>query len=243
MLLAALAAFGSFRAMADPPVLLLHGWGSSFARTWEATGVTALLEDAGRTVIGVDLLGHGDAPKPHDPGDYADLTGRVVAACPDGVTLDAVGFSLGAVTLLELACREPDRFGRMVLAGIGRNVFDPDLAGRERILAALDGRAADGDVEANAFAHHAAQPGNDALALAAILRRPAVPFTIERLAAVTCPVLVVIGDRDFAGPGEPLVEALPDARLVTLRNTDHFATPESFGFIDAMLEFLDAVPT
>jgi hypothetical protein len=54
-------------------------------------------------------------------------------------------------------------------------------------------------------------------------------------------VLVVIGDRDFAAPADPLVEALPDARLVTLRNVDHFATPESFGFIDATLEFLDAV--
>ena len=42
------------------PVLLVHGWGSSFERTWVATGVSALLEDAGREVIGVDLLGHGD---------------------------------------------------------------------------------------------------------------------------------------------------------------------------------------
>ena len=55
-------------------------------------------------------------------------------------------------------------------------------------------------------------------------------------------MLVVIGDRDFAGPADQLAEALPDARLVVLRNTDHFATPESFGFIDAVLEFLEAVP-
>jgi hypothetical protein len=40
-----------------------------------------------------------------------------------------------------------------------------------------------------------------------------------------------------------LAAALPDARIVVLRNTDHFATPESFKFIDAMLDFLDAVPT
>jgi pimeloyl-ACP methyl ester carboxylesterase len=225
-----------------PPVLLLHGWGASFDRTWVSTGVAALLEDAGRTVIGVDLLGHGTAPKPHEPEAYADLTARVLDACPDDTELDAVGFSLGAMTLLELACREPRRFHRIVLAGIGRNVFERDLPGRERILAAIDGDAPDGDVEAHAFAHYAAQPGNDARALAAVLRRPTAPTDRERLAAVTCPVLVVLGDRDFAGPGEPLVEALPDARLVTLRNVDHFATPESFGFIDAMLEFLDAIP-
>ena len=55
-------------------------------------------------------------------------------------------------------------------------------------------------------------------------------------------MLVVIGDRDFAGPADRLVGALPDARGVTLRNVDHFATPESFGFIDATLDFLDAAP-
>jgi hypothetical protein len=29
---------------------------------------------------------------------------------------------------------------------------------------------------------------------------------------------------------------------VVLRNVEHFATPKDFGFIDAALEFLDAVP-
>jgi len=32
---------------------------------------------------------------------------------------------------------------------------------------------------------------------------------------------------------------LSDARLVTLRGVDHFATPKHFGFIDAALGFLD----
>ncbi|MDP1820564.1 MAG: hypothetical protein Q8K58_11845, partial [Acidimicrobiales bacterium] len=57
---------------------------------------------------------------------------------------------------------------------------------------------------------------------------------------VEVPVLVVLGDQDFAGPGEPLVEALPNARLVSLRNVDHFATPKDFGCIDAALDFLEA---
>ena len=55
------------------------------------------------------------------------------------------------------------------------------------------------------------------------------------------PVLVALGDKDFAGPADLLMEALPDARLVTLKGVDHFATPESFAFIDAALEFLDAL--
>jgi pimeloyl-ACP methyl ester carboxylesterase len=224
------------------PVLLVHGWGSSFDRTWVATGVSALLEDAGRTVIGVDLLGHGGAPKPHDPAAYADLTERLVDALPAEGTVDAVGFSLGAYTVLELASRQPERFGRLVLAGIGDHAFERDEAERLRLVAGVRGQAPEGDVHAEAFRHYAEQPGNDPGALAAVMERPAAPFTDAQLAAVACPVLVVLGDRDFARPGDRLVAALPDARLVTLRNVDHFATPESFAFIDAMLGFLDAIP-
>ncbi len=58
------------------------------------------------------------------------------------------------------------------------------------------------------------------------------------LAEVTCPVLVVLGDRDFAGPAGPLLDALADARLVEIRGLDHFATPKDFRFVDAALDFL-----
>jgi len=224
------------------PVVLVHGWGGSFAATWRRSGFTELLADAGRPVIGVDLLGHGDAPKPHDPAAYGDLTQRVEEVLP-AEPVDAVGFSLGALTVLRLAVRRPQSFRRIVVAGIGRNAFERDDTVRARVLAGLDGTAEPEDNLARLFTQYAEQPGNDRLALAAVMRRTDnEPLASPELATVTAPVLVVIGDRDFAGPADQLVDALPDARLVTLRNVDHFATPESFGFIDATLEFLDAVP-
>jgi pimeloyl-ACP methyl ester carboxylesterase len=226
----------------DEPVLLVHGWGGSFERTWRQPGWEALLADAGRTVIGVDLLGHGDAPKPHDPAAYADLTARIADALPADGLVDAIGFSLGGQTLLELAVARPDRFGRLVIGGLGANVFADDPARLAAILDAVEGRGAADDNVARLFAQYASQPGNDPAALAAVLRRPAARLTTDRLAAVRCPVLVALGDRDFAGPADPLVAALPDARLVTLKGVDHFATPESFAFIDAALGFLEAVP-
>jgi pimeloyl-ACP methyl ester carboxylesterase len=193
-------------------------------------------------VIGVDLLGHGTAPKPHDPEAYADLTTRVVEALPDR-PVDAVGFSLGALTLLRAAIDEPARFRRLVLAGIGRNVFERDDEATERIVAAIEQEGVSDDNRARLFAQYAMQPGNDPAALAAIMRRaPSAPITDEQLARVVCPVLVAVGDQDFVLPADRLVETLPDATLRLLRRTDHFATPESFDFIDAALEFLDAVP-
>ena len=229
-------------ATSTPSVVMVHGWGGSFASTWRSSGLTELLKDAGRDVIGVDLLGHGTAPKPHEPEAYADLTTRVLEAMPD-TPVDAVGFSLGAMTLLRIAIDQPHRFRKLVLAGIGKNLFDDDTTGTQRIIDALEGNAPPDDNIARLFAQYGHQPDNDVVALTAVMKRPrGVAFSAELIRRATCETLVVIGDKDFAGPGDPLVAALPNARLVTLRNVDHFATPESFGFIDAMLEFLDAIP-
>jgi len=52
------------------------------------------------------------------------------------------------------------------------------------------------------------------------------------------PTLVVLGDQDFAGPADRLVDALAQGELVTLPGVDHFATPSNFGCIDAVLRFL-----
>ncbi len=224
------------------PVILVHGWGGSFEATWQKSGFTELLRDAGREVVGVDLLGHGTAPKPHEPEAYADLTARVLDTLPD-TPVDAVGFSLGAITLLRIAIAQPQRFRRLVLAGIGKTLFDDDTTGTERIIAGLERTSAPDDNIARLFAQYGNQQGNDLAALTAVMKRPrGVPFTPELVASASCPTLVVIGDKDFAGPGDALADALPNATLKVLRNVDHFATPESFGFIDATLEFLDAIP-
>lgn len=230
-------------ADAAVPVVLVHGWAGSFRETWQSTGIDALLEDSGRTVAGVDLLGHGDADKPHDPAAYEHLDqwllGRLDALPP---VVDAVGFSLGALTLLGALLREPGRFGRVVLSGIGDRVFEersPDES--RKIVDALEGRGDPADTGAQVFAGYVNAPGKDKAALTAVMKRPpSPPHDPQSFASVRNEVLVVIGDKDFAGPAERLAAAFPNGRLVVLRNTDHFATPESFAFIDAVLEFMGA---
>jgi pimeloyl-ACP methyl ester carboxylesterase len=217
-------------------VLLVHGFATSAERTWRDNGWIDLLEDAGRAVIAVDLLGHGAADKPHDPAAYADLEAGVHAALPDE-PVDAIGFSLGARVVLTLAAAHPSRFARIVTAGVGANLFRSDRSGI--IEAAIRGGGGD-DPVAQYFAGLARQPGNDPEALLACMRSPRPPLDDGRLANITSPVLVVLGDRDFAGPPDPLVDALADATLVTLPGTDHFATPKDFRFIDAALGFLGA---
>ena len=226
-----------------PAVVLVHGFATSCARTWGETGWLDLLADSGRRVIGIDLLGHGEAPKPHDPEAYAHMDDLVLEAFPDE-PVDAVGFSLGARTLLALASAHPERFNRLVVAGVGANLFGQDPESGKVIADAILGETGHGeDISpvAQYFRSLAEQPDSDPLALAACMRRPnGTSITVEGLGRITCPVLVVLGDQDFAGPADPLVEALSDVTLVTLKGVDHFATPKDFGFLDAGLDFLGA---
>lgn len=225
--------------MTTKPLVLVHGWGGSFRATWRAPGIDQIFADTGHEILGVDLLGHGSAEKPHDPDAYSDLAGYLLDRIPDQPVI-AVGFSLGALTTLRAAVKAPDRFAGIVLAGIGNGVFEPHKPEETaRILAGVEGTAKADDNIARLFGQYARQDGNDVEALAAVLRRPpSAQLTPNDLAPITCPVLVCIGDNDFAAPSDRLAEAFPDGRLAVLPRTDHFATPGSFAFIDAVIEWL-----
>ena len=224
--------------MAAPPVLLVHGFASSYERNWREPGWVDILEDEGRDVIALDLPGHGSADKPHEPEAYSRMESAVESALPANGQVDAIGFSLGGQLLLKVAAKLPSRFRRIVIGGVGDNIFrhdDPEAAAR----AIETGAASEGDPGvAQAFAVFAKAPGNDPAALAACLRRPRAPITPGDLAGVTVPVLVVLGERDFAGPADKLMSALPNARLVGLTAADHFGTPKDFRFIEAALDFI-----
>ncbi len=220
----------------DPPVLLVHGFASSAEHNWRQPGWLDLLADCGRDTIAVDLPGHGQAPRPTSAQDYPDVEAHVAAAVESREPVDAIGFSAGAHVLLRLAADQPRTFGRLALLGIGRSVLDP--ADPAPIVAALTGDPDPENVHGMVFRRLADGLGNDRDALIAFLRRPQRPLTETDLARITTQVLVVLGDKDPAGPGDGLVAALPDARLVMLRGVDHFGTPGDVRCMQAVLGFL-----
>jgi pimeloyl-ACP methyl ester carboxylesterase len=220
----------------NPPVLLVHGFASSAEHNWRRPGWLDLLADLGRETIAVDLPGHGRAPRPASPAGYASVEAAVAAAIGDREPVDAIGFSAGAHVLLRLAAEQPRRFRRLALLGAGAGVLG--RADPEPIIAALQGEPDPENVTGMVFRRLAEGLGNDRAALIAFLRRPQRPLTAADLARISSPVLVVLGDQDPAGPGDGLVAALPEARLVTLRGVDHFGTPADVRCMQAVLDFL-----
>ena len=100
-----------------PPVILIHGISASLADWWR---LMPLLVDAGYQAIAVDLLGHGDSPKPEHPEAYT--AERVYASLEDWIEslgLDSpfylVGHSLGGYMSLTYALNHPERVRAMAL--------------------------------------------------------------------------------------------------------------------------------
>ena len=221
-----------------PPVLMVHGWAGSFARTWQMSGVETLLQETGRNVVGIDLLGHGTAEKPHDASAYSDISLPIRQSAPD-LQVDAVGFSLGAIALLHAATINPSMFRKLILLGIGDKIFEPhDPKESELIISGIDGTAEIENTLARQFGNYARHSDNDPLALRAVLQRPrGAVFTKENASAITAEVLVIVGDRDFVLPADRLVQSFKNSTFKLLKNCDHFASTDNFSFIDAMLDF------
>lgn len=221
-------------------VVLIHGWGGSAQSVWNANGWFDLLRNAGFDPVAIDLLGHGSAPRPHDPARYADLASEAIAQLPDDQELFGIGYSLGCKVLLEIEARQPGRFSALVLGGLGGNVFAPEALGAVVAQCLEDGIPEDSPPVAKMLARYGVAAGNDPFAIAACLRREPNPvLTAERLQAVDCPVLLVSGDADtVAYPVDVLADSLSKSTVKILAGVDHLHLPENKVFAEAALRFL-----
>lgn len=219
-------------------VALIHGWGGSYAATWQAAGWDEALRRAGLDPVGLNIAGHGPGGGSHDPADYADLASDLAARLPQGLW-GAIGFSLGTKLLLELEARAPGANGRLVLGGIGDNLFAPETAG-PAIVTALRGQDPAPVPQVAALLDYAAQSGADPACLAAVLERPANPvLTPDRLSRAEAPILIFNSrDDGVAQPDARLCAALPDAEHQLIAGTGHVGLPADIRFRDAAIAFL-----
>jgi pimeloyl-ACP methyl ester carboxylesterase len=121
-------------------LLLIHGLGGSW-RSW-STILDPLSRN--RTVIAVDLPGHGETPSEQDSGTFDGLVGSVQRYIVDNelTGVDVVGSSMGARIVLELARRgvvgnvvalDPGGFWR----GWERTFFKTTIGASGRLLRAI----------------------------------------------------------------------------------------------------------
>ncbi len=228
---------------AGPPVVLVHGLASNVEKNWRRPGVIDALLGAGRRVVALDCRGHGESEKPHDASAYSGTKiGDDVVALMDHLDItvaDLVGYSMGGAIAASLLARKPERFRRVVIAGVGDWVLS--AGNREGGLPGNRGRRIGPLRRAirSWFLHRMARRGgNDPDALAVMRAAPRSGLDARKLSDVRCPVLILVGRNDRgARPTEKLAAAIPGAEIMTVPG-GHITAVVKPEFRRAIIEFL-----
>ena len=200
------------------PVILLHGLFSSAQMNWIKWGHDARLAAAGFRVIMPDFRVHGDSDAPHDPAAYPrQVLVRDIAALIDYLGLgegeyDLGGFSLGARTAVHGCATGVFAPRRLVIAGMGVSGL-ADWKRRAgfftRVIDEFD--TITRDDPAWLSRQFLKSQGVDRVA-ARLLLGAFEDLDLATLANITCPALVISGDRDEDnGSAQDLAALLPDA--------------------------------
>lgn len=215
-----------------PPVMLVHGFGSSREQNWKSTGWYSTLSEAGFTLLAMDCRGHGKSDKPRDPAAYGHerMAQDVLAVLDAAGAARALlcGYSMGGFIALRLAAAHPERVVKLALAGVGAHYLHgpriSDPAARDMLAEALetDDPSALTDKRAILFRNFADQPGKDRFALAACMRAMSPRLSSDVLAQIAPEVLVVCGAQDdIAGAPQELAAQFRHGFAVSVPDRDH----------------------
>lgn len=234
------------------PILLLHGFASSSRLNWVDTGWVRYLNDAGRTVITVDLPGHGGSAAPEERDAYSPSRMRAdllqilqdegvlpLAAEKAASGVDIIGYSFGARLAWEFGATQPELVHRLVLGGPG--IEDPlaefDLNAAQQFIA--DGSPIADTSTANLLRMARLVPSNNVFALLTMVEAVKGEPFVPAEAVPKVPLLLVAGDQDeFARSAPELAALAPDAQLEWLPGRTHSNAITSRGFKTAAVRFL-----
>lgn len=223
-----------------PPVVLIHGLGSS-ALDWDAQRVALL---PFHRVITLDLRGHGESGRPPGPYQMRELAADVASlmrhlALPPA---HVVGISLGGMIAFQLTLDHPALVSDLVIINSGPAVVPRgfkqhlQVAQRRIALNVLGLRVAGRLVETKLFPHPEQAPlreafrarwqRNDRVSYRATLNAIIGWSVHDRIHTLTQPTLVVSGDRDYTpvATKRAYVAEMPNAELLVIPASGH-ATP------------------
>lgn len=223
-----------------PPLLLLHGLGSS-TQDWELQ-LPAFA--AAYRVLTVDMRGHGRSTSPPDPVSVP-LLAADVAGLLDALALGpahVLGISMGGMVAFQLALDRPELVRSLIVVNSyaalrletrrqrlewARRMLLIRCLGMRRVGVFLAGRLFPAPEQAalrqTMIARWAA---NDRRAYLATIRGLRGWDVRARLGAIHQPVLMIAGDQDYTPVAEKAADVaqLPNARLQVIANSRH-ATP------------------
>ena len=242
-------------AASRPTVVMIHGAGMDHV-VW--TLPARSLAHRGRSVLAVDLPGHGgsEAPALASIAEMAEWLIRVLdAAAVEEAAL--VGHSMGSLIALEAAAAAPERVRRLALLGVAARM----PVHRDLLKAAVDDPPLAADLIVSwgygPVGHFGGQPAPGLWVMGgghSLLERAPPGVLARDLAAcdaydsasaasrIACPTLLLLGSEDRMTPpakAKALAAAIPRATSITLPGVGHMMMSEApDAVIDALLGFV-----
>lgn len=227
------------------PVVLVHGFASTYAVNWVNTLWVGLLTQSGRRVVALDNRGHGESGKPHDPAAYAtSVMAQDVICLLDHLDIsraDVMGYSMGARITAFLALADPHRVRGIVLGGLGLHLVEKSGL-PDGIADAMDAPdlASLSDPAQRMFRKFADQNGADRLALSACIRGSRQSLSEAEIGRIAGPALVAVGTRDpIAGNPHRLAALFPAGRALDIPDRDHNLAVGDKVYKRGVLDLLD----
>lgn len=211
-------------------------------------------------ILSFDMRGHGASTAPEGAYSFEQLAADVVGLM-DALKIEAasyVGLSIGGMVGQFLGLLAPQRFERLVLAGVSSHIPAAGAALWDERIATVRDQGMEVMVDATLErwftpSFRAAQPELMARVGEMIRATPVAGYigcgralqTLDitaRLAAITTPTLVLAGAEDTGTPvaaSRTVAESIPGARFETIPAASHLACleqPEAFNRL--LLEFL-----
>ena len=226
----------------DAPVVVLSNSLGSTTSMWDAQA-DELAEHF--RVVRYDTRGHGGSPVPQGPYDIDDLADDL-AALLDSLGVEkahVVGLSLGGMTGMRLAARNPERVDRLVVLCTGARL-EPSSAWHDRAATVREqGSAAvaeavvarwytpafleeNADVKAACEGVVAATPAEGYASCCEVIASMDLRDDLPRIAA---PTLAIAGADDPATPPphlEAIADGVQDGRLLVVADSAHLANAE-----------------
>jgi len=199
-----------------PPLLLVHGGGSTIETHWGAL-IPELARD--RRLLAVELQGHGRTPTGSGPASFersADDVAGLLAELGTGA-VQVLGFSNGGQVALQLAMRHPALIARLIVASAP---FQRDgmIDGFWDGLASGEfGDMPDAYREADALVSGDPAHAERMFVLDRDLMLTGFQdFPGEGVAAIAAPTLILAGDQDVIRRDHAvaLADLIPGARLL-----------------------------
>jgi 3-oxoadipate enol-lactonase len=242
--------------IADAPVVVLSNSLGSTHRMWDAQ--LAELEKRFR-VVRYDTRGHGGSPVPDGPYSIDDLADDLVALL-DRLGVERarlVGLSLGGMTAMRVAGRNPERVERLALLCTGAQLPPAEpwtqraatvrAEGSQAVAAGVVGRwstAAYLDAHPGVCTEHermvASTPAEGYAGCCELIAKLDLR---DQPSAISAPTLVIAGEDDPATPPAKLEEiagGIPKAQMLVVPRAAHVENAERPDIITpALIEHME----